>query len=254
MKIKIRFLGTGTSTGNPEIGCHCEVCTSSDRRDWRMRTSLLVQVNEKNILLDCGPDFRWQILHTGITRLDAVLLTHEHYDHVGGIDDLRPFCKNKDVNIYAEKYVCDAIVSRIPYAFYESKYPGVPNLSMHPIDEQPFFIDDLEIIPIRIRHGNLPIFGYRIGSLVYLTDVKSVPETEFPKLENLDVLVIDALRKKTHISHLTVDEALSYIGKINPQRAYLIHMSHHFGLHEQMEKEMPKGVFISYDGLEIFAE
>ncbi len=251
MEMKIRFLGTGTSTGNPEIGCRCEVCTSSDRRDRRMRASLLLQTQGKNILIDCGPDFRWQILHTGITKIDAVLITHEHYDHVGGIDDLRPFCKFGDVDIYAEKYVSDAIQTRIPYAFYENKYPGVPNLEMHPLDINPFHIDGIEVTPVRIYHAKLPIFGYRIGNFAYLTDVKSIPDSEIDKLKDLEVLVIDALRPQAHISHLTTEESFDYIKKIKPKKAYLIHMSHHFGLHAEMEKKMPENVFISYDGLEI---
>lgn len=249
--MKIVFLGTGTSTGNPEIGCRCEVCTSTDRRDWRLRTSLLVETDGCRILLDCGPDFRWQILRSGVTSLDAVVLSHEHYDHVGGLDDLRPFTKDHDLHVYAETYVADAIRNRIPYVFRENKYPGVPNLVLNPIQNKPFFVQSVRVIPIRLMHGRLPIFGYRIGNMAYLPDFISIPEEEYEKLKNLDVLVVDALRDKEHISHETVGQALQQIERIQAQRSYLIHMSHQFGLHAEREKLLPENVFISYDGLEV---
>ncbi len=250
--MKIKFLGTGTSTGNPEIGCQCRVCTSSDPRDFRWRTSVLLEVYGKNILLDCGPDFRMQMLQSKTSQLAAVLISHEHYDHVGGIDDLRPFCKNTKMNIYAETYVADAIKSRIPYAFKEHKYPGVPELRLNNVDpEKPFYIEDILITPIRVIHGCLPILGYRIGNFAYLTDFKVISDEEYEKLQNLDVLVMDALREKEHISHQNLQEAFVQIQKIKAKRTYLIHMSHHFGLHAEMEKQMPENVFISYDGLEI---
>ncbi len=249
--MKIRFLGTGTSTGNPELLCKCEVCTSNDIRDWRLRASALVEMQGHNILIDCGPDFRMQMLKTDITHLDGVLITHEHYDHVGGIDDLRPFCKTGPVHIYAEDYVAEAIKSRIPYVFKENKYPGVPDIELHTIKNTPFKIGKIEIIPIRLLHGRLPILGYRIGNMAYLTDLKYIPEEEFDKLENLDVLIMSALRPQEHISHQTVESALLNIGKIKPEKAYIIHMSHHFGLHAVMEKQMPENVFVTYDGLEV---
>ncbi len=254
--MKLRFLGTGTSTGNPEIGCRCAVCTSSDPRDWRYRASALVETEGKRILLDCGPDFRMQMLDVMKTgtfdRLDGVLLTHEHYDHVGGLDDLRAFCKHDAVDIYAEDYVADAIRLRIPYVFKENKYPGVPNLRLHTIDIHPFQISGVSVTPVRLLHGRLPIFGYRIGNLAYLTDLKTIPEEEFEKLQNLDVLIINALRHQEHISHETLADALNHIRKINPRRSYLIHMSHHFGLHAEMQNQLPENVYIAYDGLEIF--
>ena len=252
LTMKIKFLGTGTSTGNPELLCKCEVCTSNDIRDKRLRASALIEVQGRNILIDCGPDFRMQMLNTGIDRLDGVLITHEHYDHVGGIDDLRPFCKIAPVRLYAENYVAEAIKLRIPYVFKENKYPGVPDIKLHVIEEdKPFCIEDVEIIPIRLLHGKLPILGYRIGNMAYLTDLKYIPEEEFEKLKNLDVLIISALRPQEHISHQTIESALLNIEKINPKQAYLIHMSHHFGLHALMEKQMPEKVTIAYDGLEL---
>lgn len=253
--MKVRFLGTGTSTGNPEIGCNCNVCTSPDVRDQRFRASVWVEVNEKYVQIDCGPDFRMQMLETFKSKpfkdLEGVLLTHEHYDHVGGLDDLRAFCKSQPVNIYAEKNVDEAIKSRMPYAFCENKYPGVPDLILNTIENNPFFINDIEIIPIRLLHGKLPILGYRINNFAYLTDLSIIPEEEYTKLKKLDVLVINALREKKHISHQNIDEALKNIERINPEKSYLTHMSHSFGLHAEMQKRLPDNVFIAYDGLEI---
>ena len=253
--MKIRFLGTGTSTGNPEIGCRCEVCTSSDRRDWRFRSSVLVEINGKRFLIDCGPDFRMQMLKVMetdyFTDLEAVLLTHEHYDHVGGLDDLRTFCRNGALPVYAEDYVAEAIRTRLSYVFKKNKYPGIPNLTLIPITNQPFFVSGIEIIPIRLMHGNLPIFGYRIGNYAYLTDLKTIPEEEFEKLNGLDVLIINALRIKEHIAHQNLQQALQTIEKINPKRAYLTHVCHQFGLHSVMEQILPDNVFIAYDGLVI---
>lgn len=249
--MKITFLGTGTSTGNPEIGCSCEVCTSKDPRDWRMRTSALVETEGKRILIDCGPDFRLQMLTNRIDHLDGVLLTHEHYDHVGGLDDLRPMCREKGVDIYAEDYVAEAVRTRIPYAFREHKYPGVPNLELHSIGNHPFTVAGIEVVPVRVMHAKLPIFGFRIGKMAYLTDLKYIPEEEFAKLEGLDLLVIDALRKGIHQSHEGLEEALANIERIRPKESYLIHMSHRIGLQAVVEKELPPHVHYSYDGLSV---
>jgi len=253
--MKIHCLGTGTSTGNPAIGCRCEVCTSSDERDRRFRASVLIETEGKRILIDCGPDFRMQMLKIMetdyFTDLDGVLLTHEHYDHVGGLDDLRAFCQKGALSIYAEDNVVEAIHSRLSYAFKKHKYPGIPDLALIPIQNQAFFISGVKIIPIRLMHANLPIFGYRIDNCAYLTDLKTIPEEEFEKLQDLDVLIINALRIDEHISHENLQQALQYIERIKPRRAYLTHMSHRFGLHSVMERKLPENVFIAYDGLVI---
>ncbi|GHT50747.1 hydrolase [Bacteroidia bacterium] len=253
--MKIRFLGTGTSTGIPEIGCRCDVCMSTDPRDKRLRTSLLVETEGKHLLLDCGPDFRQQMLDAlksdPFDKLDGVLLTHEHYDHVGGLDDLRAFTKAGELNVYAEDYVAEAIRTRIPYVFRTNKYPAVANINMVTIENKPFTVGGIEIIPVRLMHGNLPIFGYRIGNMAYLTDLKTIPEEEYDKLHNLDVLVMNALHEKEHFSHQTTTSALANIERIQPKRAYLIHPSHRFGRYAEVQPKMPTNVFVAYDGLEI---
>ncbi len=249
--IHVRFLGSGTSTGVPEIGCQCDVCKSTDKRDQRLRASVIVYTEGKSILIDCGPDFRQQMLGIEFLPIDGLLITHEHYDHVGGIDDLRPFCKFGDIDIYAESYVAEALRSRIPYCFSEDKYPGIPSITLTEITTEPFKIAGVEIIPIRLIHGMLPIIGYRIGNFAYLTDLKTIPDEEYHKLQGLDVLVMNALRIREHISHQNLEQALEKIERIAAQKTYLTHMSHHFGLHAEMEKTLPDNVFISYDGLEI---
>jgi len=248
--MKIKFLGTGTSTGVPEIGCKCDVCTSKDKKDRRLRASVLVSVTGIRLLIDCGPDFRQQLLPEPFLPIDGVLLTHEHYDHVGGLDDLRPFGKFGDVNIYSNRITLEAIRRRMPYSFSDHRYPGVPSFTLHEVDK-PFLIKDTEIIPINLMHFQLPIFGYRIENFAYLTDVKSIPESEYAKLDNLEVLVIDALRKQEHIAHFTLEDALNAIKRIKPKRAYLTHISHQMGLHEEVQETLPENVFLSYDGLEV---
>ena len=247
--MKITFLGTGTATGNPEIGCSCAVCTSRDPRDWRLRASVLVEVAGKRLLIDGGPDFRYQMLRAKCVHLDAVLLTHEHYDHVGGLDDLRPFSREKDVAIYTEANVVEAIKTRMPYVFRAHKYPGVPNLVLHTVGLAPFEAAGVPIQPIRVMHAKLPILGFRIGDFAYLTDLKYLPEEEFAKLAGLEVLVVDALRRGTHLSHEGLEEALVLIARIRPKEAYLTHMSHRIGLHAQIDKQLPPHVHYAYDGL-----
>lgn len=247
--MQVRFLGTGTSTGVPEIGCKCDVCTSDDPRDNRLRCSVWIKLNNKNILIDCGPDFRQQVLPLEFEPIDALLISHEHYDHVGGIDDLRPYCRFGDINLYTEVSVKEHLMQRIPYCFSEVKYPGVPNIIMNTIDTNPFFVDDIEIVPIRIMHYKLPILGYRIKSFAYLTDVKTIPETEYSKLEDLDVLVISALRIEEHLSHQTLDEAILNAKRIGAKKTYFTHFSHQIGLQSIVEKRLPDTMYMAYDGL-----
>lgn len=250
--MKVKFLGTGTSTGNPQIGCTCKVCSSKDIKDRRFRASVLIDIDGTRILIDCGPDFRQQILAESFKPFNGVLITHEHYDHVGGLDDLRPFCIFGDVQLYLEEYVANELKKRIPYCFGENLYPGVPKFSLNEINHNnSFTINNIKIEPIRLLHYKLPILGYRINRFAYLTDFKTIPEEEYLKLEDLDILVVDALRIEEHISHENLAQALKQIERIKPKKAYLIHMSHDMGLHDEVQKSLPENVFLSYDGLQI---
>ncbi|MBO7192727.1 MAG: MBL fold metallo-hydrolase [Bacteroidaceae bacterium] len=251
--MKLTFLGTGTSTGVPELGCKCEVCTSNDPRDTRLRCSALLENDDTAILIDCGPDFRAQMLRADVARLDALVITHKHYDHTAGIDDLRPFASQKTFPIYANEDTAQQIRSMFPYCFGEVKYPGVPNIEIHSIEDmQPFTIGSVEVEPIRVFHAALPIVGYRFGKLAYITDMSSIELSELDKLKGVEVLVINALRySKPHRSHQTVLEALRVVDYLSPCETYFTHMMHHIGLHSKIEKCLPKGVFLAYDGLEV---
>ena len=251
--MKLTFLGTGTSTGVPELGCKCEVCTSNDPRDTRLRCSALLENDDTTILIDCGPDFRAQMLRADVARLDALVITHKHYDHTAGIDDLRPFASQRTFPIYANEDTAQQIRSMFPYCFGEVKYPGVPNIELHSIEDmQPFNIGSVEVEPIRVFHAALPIVGYRFGKLAYITDMSSIELSELDKLKGVEVLVINALRySKPHRSHQTVLEALRVVDYLSPRETYFTHMMHHIGLHSKIEKCLPKGVFLAYDGLEI---
>ena len=251
MSMKITFLGTGTSSGVPVVGCECVVCKSENEKDKRLRSSVLIEKRNKRILIDVTPDFRIQMMNLPFRKLDGVLITHEHYDHVGGMDDLRSFGRFGEIDIYAEANVAEALMNRIPYCFMPKKYAGIPNLKIKEIDTSPFFIDDIKIIPIRVLHYKLPILGFRIGSFAYLTDVKTIPSEEISKLTGLEVLVVSALRKRDHISHQNLDEATDLIHTINPKKAYLTHLSHEMGLHNEVEKELDTSINIAFDGLQI---
>ena len=251
--MKLTFLGTGTSTGVPELGCKCEVCTSNDPHDARLRCSALLENDDTTILIDCGPDFRAQMLRADVARLDALVITHKHYDHTAGIDDLRPFASQRTFPIYANEDTARQIRSMFPYCFGEVKYPGVPNIELHSIEDmQPFNIGGVEVEPIRVFHAALPIVGYRFGKLAYITDMSSIELSELDKLKGVEVLVINVLRySKPHRSHQTVLEALRVVDYLSPRETYFTHIMHHIGLHSKIEKCLPKGVFLAYDGLEV---
>lgn len=249
--MKILFLGTGTSTGIPQIGCECEVCKSSNSKDKRLRSSVLISDEDKNILIDCGPDFRQQMLNYDIKHIDAVLLTHHHYDHISGLDELRSFTYTQPMPIYMEQNVADSIKRIFPYCFGENRYPGVAQFDIKIIDNTPFEIFGRDIIPIRLMHYNLPILGYRCGNVAYITDMLTISDEEMEKLKSLDVLIINALRKNKHISHQTLQDALNVIERVSPRKTYLIHMSHQMGLHDEVSKQLPENVYFAYDGLQI---
>lgn len=250
---KLTFLGTGTSQGIPMIGCGCEVCSSIDPRDKRLRASALVEHGGVRILIDAGPDFRQQMLSAGISGVDAILLTHNHKDHTGGLDDIRAFNyhSRKPVHIYCEKYVEDSLKMEFSYAFAENKYPGAPDWETHIIDDTPFTINGVEIIPIRGRHFRLPVLGYRIGNIAYCTDMNHIPQEEFAKLQGLEHFVINCVRRGHHISHFSLEEAIETAQKVGARHSWLTHLSHQLPRQEVLEKELPAGISPAYDGLVI---
>lgn len=250
--MRLTFLGTGTSKGVPEIGCTCPTCLSTDRRDKRLRVSALIETSDARILIDCGPDFRTQMLGIPFDRLDGVLLTHEHYDHTGGIDDLRPFALFGDIDVYADDLTHRHLRERLPYFFRDVLYPGVPRLQFHTVQPYiPFTIKDVEVTPLQVMHGKLPILGFRIGNLGFATDMTEVPEETITQLMDVDTLVIGALRQRPHATHQTIDEAIEVARRVRAREVYLIHMNHEAGLHAETEATLPEHVHLSYDGLTI---
>jgi len=251
--LKVTFLGTGTSQGVPVIACKCKVCLSKNEKDKRLRSSVLIEINNNTFAIDAGPDFRQQMLRQNIENLDAIFLTHEHKDHIAGLDDVRAFnyTQKKAMDIYGNKRTLETIKLEFPYVFAKNKYPGIPKMNLHQINNNALSINDIEFIPIKLLHHKLPVLGYRIKDFAYITDTNFIPDNEFDKLKNLKVLVINALRKKKHISHFNLSEALEVIEKIKPEKAYLNHISHMMGLHSDVEKELPKNVYIAYDGLQV---
>ncbi|MCG8477106.1 MAG: MBL fold metallo-hydrolase [Cytophagales bacterium] len=249
--MKITFLGTGTSQGVPVINCGCEVCTSLDFRDDRLRTSVHVEAEGKSIIVDSGPDFRQQVLRAGIKELDAILYTHQHKDHVAGLDDVRGFnfSLRKDIPIFAKADVIAQLENEFPYIFNPNGYGGAPRIVVNELKNQPFSLGQLNIQPIEVIHGSLPIFGFRIKDFVYITDAKTIAAEEREKCRNAKVLVVNGLQFQEHVSHFTVQEALDFIADVKPEQAYLTHISHRLGRHAPVDRKLPQGVNLAFDGL-----
>ena len=249
--MKIIFLGTGTSQGVPVIACECNTCLSSDQHDKRLRTSLLLETDKTTLLFDAGPDFRQQMLREHVTKLDSILLTHEHKDHIAGLDDVRAFnYKSQDaIDIYAEERVQKAIKKEYSYVFSEYQYPGIPKMRLNSIPDNSFNVKGIQIDPIRVFHYRLPVYGFRVGNFAYITDANYIPEESKEKLFGVKYLVINALRKEKHISHFSLREAIDFIREISPKKAFITHISHQMGLHAEVSKELPQGIILAYDGL-----
>lgn len=248
--MKITLLGTGTSCGVPVIGCQCEVCRSEDPHDKRLRCSILVETEHTRILVDAGPDFRQQILPQTFRRIDGILVTHSHYDHVGGMDDIRPYCQFGQIDVYADPIACKGMLEMLPYCFAENRYPGVPAIGLHEIHSgQHMRIGDIDILPVEVMHGKLPILGYRFGDFAYITDMKTIADDQAALLQGIDTLVVNALRfDKPHHSHQLVDDAISFARRIDARHTLLTHMCHDVGLHAKVNKALPHDVKLAYDG------
>jgi phosphoribosyl 1,2-cyclic phosphate phosphodiesterase len=254
--VKITFLGTGTSQGVPVIACDCKICLSDDYHDKRLRTSVLVEIDETKIVIDAGPDFRQQMLREKVNRLDAIILTHEHKDHISGMDDVRAFnYKSQDaMDIFAEDRVQKAIKKEYSYVFAEYQYPGVPKMRLNQITDYPFKIRDITITPLRVFHYRLPVYGFRIGDFAYITDANYIPEETKEKLFGVKYFVINALRKEKHISHFSLREAIDIIREISPRKSFITHISHQMGLHEEVTAALPPEITLAHDGLSIMCD
>jgi phosphoribosyl 1,2-cyclic phosphate phosphodiesterase len=249
--LKITFLGTGTSSGIPMIACNCEVCTSTDKKDNRLRASILVQSSTTTIVVDTTPDFRYQMLREKVKKIDAVLFTHPHKDHIAGLDDIRAFnyFQQSSINIYANTLTQEALKKEFSYIFAEKKYPGIPEIDLRTIDRQPFVIGDITIIPIPVWHLHMPVLGFRFGDFTYITDANKIEAEERKKITGSKIMVLNALREKKHISHFNLAEAIEIIQQLKVPEAYFIHLSHQIGKHQDVEKNLPAGIHLAYDGL-----
>lgn len=249
--MKLTFLGTGTSQGVPVIACDCPVCTSVDYRNQRLRSSVLIESESTTLVIDTGPDFRQQMLREHVQKLDAVVFTHEHKDHVAGLDDIRSFNfrQKADMPVYAVKRVLDRLKEEFSYVFADHKYPGVPTVEVHELNGNSFSVQDIQLTPIEVMHHKLPVLGFRINDLAYITDAKTISSSEKVKLRDLDILIINALQVKEHISHFTLSEAIDLVAELAPKKAYFTHISHYLGLHKEVEQKLPDNVSLAYDGL-----
>ncbi len=249
--LKITFLGTGTSSGIPMIACNCEVCTSADKKDNRLRASILVQSSTTTIVVDTTPDFRYQMLREKVKKIDAVLFTHPHKDHIAGLDDIRAFnfFQQSSINIYANTLTQEALKREFRYIFAEKKYPGIPEIDLYTIDQHPFIIGDITIVPILVWHLHMPVLAFRFGDFTYITDANKIDEQERKKITGSKIMALNALREKKHISHFNLAEAIEMVQQLKVPEAYFIHLSHQMGKHEDVEKTLPVGIHLAYDGL-----
>ncbi|MBP6590790.1 MAG: MBL fold metallo-hydrolase [Chitinophagaceae bacterium] len=251
--LTITFLGTGTSSGVPMIGCDCAVCTSADPRDNRLRSSILVESAKTTLVVDTGPDFRYQMLRQKVKKLDAVLFTHPHKDHLAGLDDIRAFnfFSKKPIDIYADSLTEEAVRRDFYYAFTDTKYPGIPELNLNTISTEPFVIGDIPVIPIQVWHLKMPVMGFRFGSFTYITDANRIEESEKNKIRGSEILVLNALRRQKHISHFSLGEAIDMVEELQVPLAYFTHLSHQMGLHAEIESELPEHIHLAWDGLRL---
>lgn len=256
MSLRIEFLGTGTSSGVPMIACSCSVCKSTEKKDKRLRSSILIQSDQTAIVIDTTPDFRYQMLRSGVERLDAVLFTHSHKDHIAGLDDIKAynFVSKQPMRLFANKETSLAIQRDFYYAFSETKYPGIPELELSIIDSASFGLQDLNVMPIRVKHLNMDVLGFRLGNFTYITDANHIDDSEKDKIRGSEVLVLNALRKEKHLSHFTLQEAIDLATELNIPKTYFTHISHQMGLHHEVSDSLPTGMFLAYDGLVVQME
>lgn len=253
MSIKVTFLGTGTSQGVPLVACECEVCSSDDSRDKRLRSSILIETEKTRLIIDTGPDFRYQLLREKIKRLDAVVYTHEHKDHIAGLDEVKAFnfINKMRMPVYATKNVEKALHREFAYIFSEEKYPGIPEIDITNFDEEPFYVGDILLQPINVLHYKMQVKGFRVNDFAYITDANFIAENEKNKLKDLNVLVLNSLRREPHVSHFTFEEAIELVKELKPRKAYFTHISHQLGLHENVSKELPSNIELAVDGLQL---
>ena len=249
--MRVTILGSGTSQGVPVIACECSVCQSTDENDKRLRSAAMIDIGDKKLIIDAGPDFRTQMLRAGVKDVTALLLTHEHKDHIGGLDDIRAFnwVKNGEVDIYCNQRTKYVISKDYDYAFAKFRYPGVPEMNIHVIDEDPFWIGDIKIDPITVMHYKLPVTAFRIGNFAYITDANFISDASMKKLEGVEYMVINALRKEVHLSHFTLNQAIDVVKTLHVKQAYITHIGHQMGLHKSVSRELPENIQLAYDML-----